>query len=332
MLKSFQMNHIDTELTQMLGIKYPIIMAPMFLVSNSAMLIAAAESGITGAVPALNYRTDKEFRAAMDEIRSATNGPFGVNLIVNKSNVRLNEQLQTCVDYEVDYIITSLGSPQKVIEACKNVKTKVFCDVTEDKYAKKVEELGADAVIAVNAEAGGHAGKLKSAELVPLLKNTVKIPVISAGGVGTGAGLKEKLDLGACGISMGSPFIATDEAGVSKEYKQAIIDYGAKDIVMTTKLSGTPCTVINTPYVQEIGTQQNWLESLLNKNKKLKKYVKMITFYKGMKSLEKAAFGATYKTLWCAGPSIEHVHSIRPVKEIVSTLISDYEEASKIEA
>ena len=105
-------------------------MAPMFLVSNSAMLIAAAESGITGAVPALNYRTDKEFRAAMDEIRSATNGPFGVNLIVNKSNVRLNEQLQTCVDYEVDYIITSLGSPQKVIEACKNVKTKVFCDVS----------------------------------------------------------------------------------------------------------------------------------------------------------------------------------------------------------
>lgn len=318
------METIETELTKMLGIKYPIIMAPMFLVSNSAMLIAAVKVGITGAVPALNYRTDSEFRTAMDEIRSATDGVFGVNLIVNKSNVRLNEQLKTCVEYEVDYIITSLGSPQKVIEACEKVKTKVFCDVTEENYAKKVELLGADAVIAVNAEAGGHAGKISSTDLIPLLKRTVNIPIISAGGVGTGEGLKEKIDLGACGISMGSPFIATKEAGVSQEYKQAIIDFGADDIVMTTKLSGSPCTVINTPYVQKIGTKQNWLESLLNKNKRLKKYTKMLTFYKGMKSLEKAAFGATYKTLWCAGPSIEHVKSIQPIKNIVEKLMEEY--------
>ncbi|MDH5366305.1 MAG: nitronate monooxygenase [Cyclobacteriaceae bacterium] len=322
------MERIETELTKMLGIKYPIIMAPMFLVSNSAMLIAAAKAGITGAVPALNYRTDIEFRKAMDEIRSATDGVFGVNLVVNKSNIRLKEQLKTCVEYEVDYIITSLGSPQKVIEACKNIKTKVFCDVTEENYAKKVEQLGADAVIAVNAEAGGHAGKISSDELIPLLKKKVSIPIISAGGVGTGEGLKEKIDFGACGISMGSPFIATEEADVSKEYKQAIIDFGADDIVMTTKISGSPCTVINTPYVQEIGTKQNWLESFLNKNKRLKKYAKMLTFYKGMKSLEKAAFGATYKTLWCAGPSIEHVKSIQPVKDIVENLVKEYAETT----
>lgn len=322
------MERIETELTKMLGIKYPIIMAPMFLVSNSAMLIAAAKAGITGAVPALNYRTDIEFRKAMDEIRSATDGVFGVNLVVNKSNIRLKEQLKTCVEYEVDYIITSLGSPQKVIEACKNIKTKVFCDVTEENYAKKVEQLGADAVIAVNAEAGGHAGKISSGELIPLLKKKVSIPIISAGGVGTGEGLKEKIDFGACGISMGSPFIATEEADVSKEYKQAIIDFGADDIVMTTKISGSPCTVINTTYVQEIGTKQNWLESFLNKNKRLKKYAKMLTFYKGMKSLEKAAFGATYKTLWCAGPSIEHVKSIQPVKDIVENLVKEYAETT----
>ncbi|MDH5476201.1 MAG: nitronate monooxygenase [Cyclobacteriaceae bacterium] len=318
------MEKIETVLTKMLGINYPIIMAPMFLVSNSAMLIAAAKAGITGTVPALNYRTDADFRKAMDEIRAATDGPFGVNLIVNKSNIRLNEQLNTCVEYEVDFIITSLGSPQKVIEACKNIKTKVFCDVTEETYAKKVEQLGADAVIAVNSEAGGHAGKISFKDLIPLIKNSVNIPVISAGGVGNGEGLKEKLDLGACGISMGSPFIATEESGVSQEYKQAIINFGADDIVMTTKLSGSPCTIINTPYVQEIGTQQNWLESILNKHKKLKKYAKMLTFYKGMKSLEKAAFGATYKTLWCAGPSIEHVKTIEPIKNVVENIIKEY--------
>lgn len=319
------MQKIDTALTRMLNIQYPIIVAPMFLVSNSAMVIASIKAGATGAIPALNYRTDAAFRNALDEIRSEVDGPIGINLIVNKSNVRLKEQLKTCVDYEVDYIITSLGSPKTVIEACKDIKTKVFCDVTEETYAKKVEDLGADAVIAVNSEAGGHAGKLKSQDLIPLLQSTCNIPVISAGGVGTGAGLKSKIELGACGISIGSPFIATLEAAVSQEYKQAIVDYGADDIVMTTKLSGTPCTVINTPYIQKIGTKQNWLESLLNKHKTLKKYIKMITFYKGMKKLENAAFGATYKTLWCAGPSIEHVHSIRPVGDIINTLVKEYE-------
>jgi nitronate monooxygenase len=317
--------NIETELTKLLGIKYPIIMAPMFLVSNAEMTIAALKSGITGAIPALNYRTDKDFRAALTEIRAKAKGPIGINLIVNKSNFRMEEQLKTCVDMEVDYIITSLGSPQKVIEACKPKGIKVFCDVTEENYAIKVQELGADAVIAVNSEAGGHAGKLSYKELIPLLKEKCSIPVISAGGVGTGKQFKEMIELGADGISMGSPFIATHEAGVSKEYKQAIVDYGAKDIVMTTKLSGTPCSVINTPYVAQIGTKQTWLESLLNKNKTLKKYIKMLTFYKGMKSLENAAFGATYKTVWCAGPSIEYVKSIRHVDEIVKELIEDFD-------
>jgi nitronate monooxygenase len=119
---------------------------------------------------------------------------------------------------------------------------------------------------------------------------------------------------------MGSIFIASEEGGVSQEYKQACVDYGAKDIVMTTKLSGTPCTVINTPYVQKVGTQQNWFERMLNKNKRLKKWVKALVFVRGMKSLEKAAFSSTYKSVWCAGPSIEHVKEILPVKEIVNQL------------
>jgi nitronate monooxygenase len=299
-------------------------MAPMFLVSNTALTIAAIKSGITGAIPALNYRTDKELRAAIKEIKDEAMGSMGINLIVNKSNVRMKEQLNTCVELGVDFIITSLGSPRLVIEACKPKGIKVFCDVVDVEYALKVQELGADAIIAVNSEAGGHAGPMSYKELIPLLVEKCSIPVISAGGVGTGQQFKEKLELGACGISMGSPFIATHEAGVSDDYKQAIVDYGAKDIVMTTKLSGTPCTVINTPYVQDIGTKQTWLERLLNKNKTLKKYAKMLTFYKGMKSLEKAAFGATYKTVWCAGPSIEHVDKIQSVDEIVKKLVSVY--------
>lgn len=306
-------------------------MAPMFLVSNAKMCIEAGNAGITGSIPALNYRTDKEFRAALKEIREYTNGPIGINLITNKSNVRMEEQLKTCVEMHVDYIITSLGSPESVIKACKPEGIKVFCDVVDTGYAKKVEQLGADALIAVNSGAGGHAGPLPKETLIPQLLEACDIPVISAGGVGKGSQLKDVLELGACGASIGSPFIATIESGVSNEYKQACVDYGKDDIVMTKKISGTPCTVINTPYVQKIGTEQNWFESFLGKNKSLKKYVKMLTFYRGMKAVEKAAFSATYETVWCAGPSIEYVNSIRPVKEVVETFIKEYEAATKEE-
>jgi len=318
---------IETPLTQMLGIRYPIIMAPMFLVSNAAMTIEGIKAGITGAIPSLNYRTNEEFINAIRQVKKEAKGPMGVNIIVNKSNIKLDAHLKICVDEGVEYIITSLGSPELVIAACKPKGIKVFCDVIDLKFAKKVEAMGADAIIAVNSKAGGHLGPLPPELLIPELVNNCNIPIISAGGVGTGKQLKEKLELGACGASIGSPFIASTEAPVSQEYKQACVDYGAKDIVTTTKLSGTPCTVINTPYVQEIGTKQNWLEMALNSNKQLKKYMKMLTFYKGMKALEKAAFSATYQTLWCAGPSIEHVAAIRPVKEIVETMIREYEES-----
>ena len=111
---------METSITKMLGIKYPIIMAPMFLVSNVKMVIAALESGITAAIPALNYRTDSELRAAIQEIKSKTNQPFGINLIVNKSNFKYKTQLNTCIELKVNFIITSLGSPQEVIEKCKS--------------------------------------------------------------------------------------------------------------------------------------------------------------------------------------------------------------------
>lgn len=318
---------ITTWLTQTFPIKYPIIMAPMFLVSNEEMLIEAAKSGIMGCIPALNYRTPEEFESAMQRLQQNCQGPFGVNLIANQSNIHLAKHIAICEKYPPAFVITSLGSPKEIIEKLKPKGTKVLCDVTDIEYALKVQDLGADAVIAVNSGAGGHAGKISASILVPMLKSHCKIPVISAGGVGTGAGLLSVLALGAEGVSIGSPFIATKECGVNNEYKQAIVDYGAKDIVMTTKISGTPCTVINTPYVKKIGIEQNVIESLLNKNKQLKKYAKMLTFYRGMKALEKAAFSATYQTVWCAGPSIEFTKEVETTKQIVDRLIAEYQTA-----
>lgn len=306
-------------------------MAPMFLVTNEEMIIAAANSGIMGCIPALNYRTPNLFSEGLKSIRSKIGeGKFGVNLIANKSNIHLQAQIDACVETPPDFIITSLGSPEEIIKKCRPAGTAVFCDVVDEAYAKKVEALGADAVIAVNSGAGGHAGKIPITVLIPKLKQTCSIPVISAGGVGEGSALLASLVLGANGISMGSPFIGAKESGVNNDYKKAIYDYGAEDITMTTKISGTPCTVINTPYVQKIGTESNPVEKFLNSNRKLKKYAKMLTYYKGMKALEKAAFGATYKTVWCAGPSIEFVNHEQSVDEIVQQLIKSYQESLQI--
>ena len=131
-----------SSITKLLNIEYPIIMAPMFLVSNTKMVIEACNNGIAGSIPALNFRTDTEFRAAIKEMKANCKGPIGINLIVNKSNPKVHQQLKTSVELGVDFILTSLGSPKEVIEACKPKGIKVLCDVTDLKFAKKVVPSG----------------------------------------------------------------------------------------------------------------------------------------------------------------------------------------------
>jgi len=311
----------EKTLSHILNIKHPILMAPMFLVSNADMIISALEMGCTGAIPAHNYRTDRELRQAIHEVRKKSNKPFGFNLIVNKSNPKYRKQLISLLDLKVDFIITSLGSPHEVIEKCKPLGIKVFCDVVDVKYAKKVENIGADAVIAVNSDAGGHCGGFKAKELIQQLKKEINIPIISAGGVSNAHDVKSMLEFGAAGVSVGTIFIASHESPVSSEYKQALVDFGTGDIVKTTKLTGSPLTVINTPYVQKIGTKANLLEWLINNSPQTKKYTKMLLAWKGMQKVQQSAFKAGYDNVWCAGPAIGAISEIRSVKEIIQDLI-----------
>jgi nitronate monooxygenase len=309
----------------MLQLEHPLIIAPMFLVSNTAMVKEGMRCGVAGCIPALNYRTLDELREAIRELKAAKSGfdkgAFGFNLIVNKSNPKTAKQLEVICAEGCDFIITSLGSPEETIRQAHAVGIKVFCDVTDLRFAQKVEALGADAVIAVNNEAGGHRGNLSPKDLIAALKQHCRIPVISAGGVGNKAELDKMLAYGAEGVSVGSPFIASDEAPITDDYKQACVEYGASDIVLTERISGTPCTVINTPYVQKVGLRSPWIERMLNTNKSLKKWVKMLRFYIGMKATEVAAQQVTYKTVWVAGPSIAHTKAVEPVREIVKRLV-----------
>ncbi len=317
---------MQTKLTKTLSIDFPMIMAPMFLVSNEAMLVEGMKSGIAAVFPTLNYRNENELEQVLDKLNAeklklTVKGTYGVNLIVQKTNPLYQKHLKVCVSKKVPFYITSLGSPKEVIEQAHTYGAKVFCDVTNLEHAQKCADLGCDGFIAVGQGAGGHAGPNPLQIIVPALQHKFpNIPVIAAGGIADGAGIVSMLALGAAGVSVGTRFIACTEATVSEEYKKAIVNSKMSDIVMTDKISGTPSTIINTPFAKKIGYHQNWLERLLSNNARTKKYFKMWVQISGMKKLEESIKPGNYKTLWIAGKSVELINDILPCKDIIDRM------------
>ena len=320
---------IPTDFTQMVGCDYPIIAGPMFLVSDVDLVSAVSEAGGVGGMPSLNWRTTEQFREAVRQVKARTQKPFAVNLIVNQANPRQAADLQVCVEERVPVIITSLGSPKETIRRMHEVGGKVLCDVTNLDYAKKVEDLGADGVIAVSSGAGGHAGPTSPLVLIPYLRRHLRIPVIAAGGVTTGEQLAAALTLGASAVQIGTRFIATPEAKVDAAYKNAILRSKPDDIVLTKKISGTPVAVIKTPYIEKLGLEVNRVEAFLLKNPKTKKYMKMARTYIGSKALQSAILGPTWKEVWSAGQGVGLIDEIQPAADIVRELVAEYYETTR---
>lgn len=322
---------IQNSFTETFGLRLPVIMAPMFLVSNKNLIYSGMSSGILPVFPSLNFREKGEldgFLQDLTEKRREGGGVYGVNLIVQKTNPLFNEHLDLCVKWKVPFYITSLGNPEKVLEVGHDYGAWVFCDVTTMAHAEKAVKLGCDGLIAVGSGAGGHAGQNSLQVFVPALKKRFpNIPVIAAGGVASGAGLLSVLSLGASGASVGTRFIATHEAGVDSRYKEAIVQAECDDIVLTERLSGTPCTVINTPHVQKMGLKQGRLEAFLNRNPKTKKIFKGLTQLRGLRLLEKAAFKGAYKDIWCAGQTVSLVEQEQAVEAIVEDFVQEYYQA-----
>jgi len=317
---------IRTAFTDMMKCSLPIIGAPMFLVSNVDIVVAISEAGGVGAFPALNYRPIEEYRKALQQIKSRTKKPIGVNIIVNKSNTRQVDDLKEALDAGVELFITSLGSPKQVILDAHKNGAKVVCDVTNLEHALKVQEMGADGVIAVSTGAGGHAGPISPLVLIPWLTKELSIPVIAAGGIADGKSMAAALTLGASAVSVGTRFIASKEASVDISYKEAIVKSSPEDIVMTTRISGTPAAVIKTPYIEKMGLDLPWYLELLKKNKLSKKYVVPLIHLLGMRQLEQAAVGPTWKTVWSAGQSVGLIDEILSCDEIMARLVREYQE------
>ena len=323
---------LQSQVSEQLNILMPIIMAPMFLVSNEAMMQEAIANGIAGSFPSLNYRKEGELDAMLKRLNQYKaqyqGGTYGVNLIVQRSNPLYEKHLKICVQNKVPFYITSLGSPKQVIEAAHTYGAKVYCDVTNIEHAQKCNELNCDGFIAVGQGAGGHAGPNPLHVLIPTLKKHFpNKPIIAAGGITNGTALLAMQILGADAVSIGTRFINSTECTVNDAYKNAITNAKMDDIVLTEKLSGTPCTIINTPAAQKMGYTQNWVEKLLSKNPNTKKWFKMLIQLKGMKKLEKSVLTNNYQTLWCAGKSVELIDDILPCAQIIENISIEYETA-----
>ena len=229
------------------GLRLPVIAAPMFLVSDPALVIAACRAGVIGTFPALNQRTSEGLRDWLDEIEAAL-GPgdavHGVNLIIHPTNDRLDADLAITAEHRVPLVITSIGIRPEVVDAVHGYGGFVLHDVISVRHAERALEAGVDGLILVSAGAGGHCGPLNPFALMAEVRRIFDGPVVLAGGLATGRDVAAALMMGADLAYMGTRFIATAEAGVSNEYKQMIVDAAAADVALTRAVSGIPASFL----------------------------------------------------------------------------------------
>lgn len=225
----------------------PVVAAPQFLVSGPDYVVEACRAGVVGTFPALNQRTNEGFDAWLTEIEARLPtgaAPYGVNLIVHRSNARLEADLATVVRHKVPLIITSLGLRPELIQAIQAYGGLVFHDVTTRRHAEKAIEAGVDGLIAVSAGAGGHAGRISAFALVPELRTIWQGPLLLGGAISTGSQIAAARLLGADAAYIGTRFIAVKESMAPEGHKQMVLAASAADIVYTPAISGVPANFL----------------------------------------------------------------------------------------
>jgi len=295
----------------------PAIAAPMFLISGPKMVIECCKNGIIGTFPALNQRTSEgfeswiiEIKTALEEFETATGkkaAPFGVNLIVHKTNPRLEADIKLCIKHKVPLVITSLGAVSQVVNAIHSYGGLVFHDIIKKRHAEKATEAGVDGLILVAAGAGGHSGTINPMTLVAEIKKFFSKTIILSGCISTGRDIASALQMGAHLAYMGTRFINTTESKATDEYRKMIIDAGASDVIYTAAISGVPANFLAASLQAAGLTQED-----------LKKETK-IDFGK-----ELDVDGKAWKTIWSAGQGVATINDVVPVSELVNTLKTEF--------
>lgn len=280
----------------MIGVDYPIIGAPMFLISYEELAVAVARAGGLGAIPLPNFRSVEDLGRTLRKIRERTDKPIGVNIHVS-GKFEWREQLALCLDLGVNFFITSLGDPRLILEDVHANGGKVFADVISVDQGLRARDRGVDGLIAVASGAGGHSGTTPTMVLVPYLIAKVGLPVVAAGGVSTGAQMAAAMALGACAVIVGTRLIASTESRASAAYKEAVVAAGPADIVCTDRITGNPAT---------------WL-------------AESIRDFDAMPDLR----SRKWRDFWSAGLSVAQAEEIKPAGEIIGQMISEYVEVCR---
>lgn len=301
----------------------PAVAAPLFIISGPELVIAQCKAGVVGSFPSLNARGEGEFELWLVQIKQELDAynqanpdkpaaPFAVNQIVHKSNNRLEEDLALCVKHEVPIVITSLGARVDVNDAIHSYGGIVWHDVINNMFAKKAIARGADGLVAVAAGAGGHAGILSPMALIQEIREWFDGTLLLSGSIASGAAILGAQAMGADLGYIGSAFISTDEARAAEDYKQAIVDYGADDIVYSNLFTGVHGNYLK-PSIENAGMDPNNLaESDPSK----------MNFGSGGNTDSKA-----WKDIWGCGQGIGAIRSVRSSADFVASLVAEYNSA-----
>ena len=299
---------------------FPVIGAPLFIISNPRLVIAQCQAGVVGSMPALNARPAEQLEdwlAEITETLAAYNAahperpaaPFAINQIVHKSNERLQHDMALCVKYKVPIIITSLGAREDVNAAAHSYGGVVLHDVINNKHARKAIEKGADGLIAVAAGAGGHAGVKSPFALVQEIRQWFDGPLVLSGAIATGAAVLAAQAMGADFAYIGSAFIATEEARAEDAYKQCIVSSNSDDIVYSNLFTGVHGNYL-APSIRAAGMDPEHLPS---------SDPSAMNFGGNMLKEAKA-----WKEIWGCGQGIGVLSKVQPAADYVAQLRREY--------
>jgi len=314
---------METPFTRQARVDVPLICGPMYPCSNPELVAAVSEAGALGIVQpiALTYVHGHEFRAGLRFIKSLTAKPIGFNALIEGNNKLYKERMTQWIDIALEegvrFFLTSLGNPKWVCDRVHAVGGVVYHDVTERKWAQKGIDGGVDGLVAVNARAGGHAGRKSPEALLDELR-PFNVPIVSAGGVGTPEEFTRHLRMGYAAVQLGTRFIATPECKASDAYKQAIVDAKEEDIVLTERLTGVPVAVIRNAYIEKLGTDAGWFAKWMLRGRRTKHWMRTWYALNSVRRLKRSLHSANVSTdYWQAGKSVAGIHDVRPAAQIV---------------
>jgi enoyl-[acyl-carrier protein] reductase II len=309
----------QTRVTDLLNIHYPIIQGGLAHLAYSDLAAAVSNAGGLGQITAMSLESPEQLKAEIQKVRQLTSKPFGVNFAIGQHGRPFAEFLQVAINENVPVVTMTGGNPAPIFEQLKGTPIKKLVLVAARRQAVKAEELGADAVMVVGQEGGGHLGRddIGTMVLIPQVVDAVSIPVIASGGIGDGRGLMAALSLGAEGIEMGTRFIATKECVHANElYKRALVKGTETDTVVIKRSLGAPARVIS----------NSWTDKIIELEKAGSTYEQLKDFISGTANKRYIYDGSDEEGFGWAGQVMGLIKDVPTVAELLNRMINDAEQ------